>query len=259
MYLMVMARFPHIEAIVLAYSWGKHFYIYCVQLSQLSVVHYIDNEGVISNQFHLHDRRVHISGDLWDEKIAHFDTLCLQHFNQHDVRWLQAHPEARYESPTEYSLEESLHFLADDLAKLARQNTAAPDPFLSGWQTHPRDVFVRYRNRRIFDAIAQAAHRTTVWEMEQVSHRVSANHPVYLQYTLFIVLCYVTTEDLPRHTEDLVVDDISQPVFSKHINSDDFVPTDDSECFWSFSSAHCAYPEICEYRYAVGDLTPSQS
>mmetsp|Transcript_6411 Transcript_6411/g.7638 ORF Transcript_6411/g.7638 Transcript_6411/m.7638 type:complete len:158 (+) Transcript_6411:987-1460(+) len=119
-------------------SWGKHFYIYCVQLSQLSVVHYIDNKGVISNQFHLHDRRAHISGDLWDEKIAHFDTLCLQHFNQHDVRWLQAHPEARYESPTDYSLEESLHFLADDLAKLARQNTAAPDPFLSGWQNENR-------------------------------------------------------------------------------------------------------------------------
>jgi len=35
---------------------------------------------------------------FWDE-IAHFDNLFSQHFVQYEVRWIQAHPLARYESP----------------------------------------------------------------------------------------------------------------------------------------------------------------
>mmetsp|Transcript_12986 Transcript_12986/g.17385 ORF Transcript_12986/g.17385 Transcript_12986/m.17385 type:complete len:550 (+) Transcript_12986:1063-2712(+) len=160
----------HAAAINISYGYGKVsayrgecaglflgkalLYLLREQLSRLPVIHYIDNKGVISNHFHLHERRAHISGDLWDE-IAHFDHLCLRYFNSYDVRWLQGHPEARYESPTDYSLEEALHYLVDDLATKARQNRAAPDPFISGWQYHPRDVFIRYQGRPIFDGIAQ--------------------------------------------------------------------------------------------------------
>uniref|UniRef100_A0A7S3NPC1 Phospholipid:diacylglycerol acyltransferase n=1 Tax=Aureoumbra lagunensis TaxID=44058 RepID=A0A7S3NPC1_9STRA len=90
---------------------------------------------------------------------------------------------------------------------------------------------------------------TTIWEIESASHRSSANHPVYLHHLQRLVLNHIL--ETKNQTSISKAQDFFQ--------ANDFLPTDDSECFWSFAKAACAHPSICEYRYAVGDLSLSQS
>ena len=61
------------------------------QLSRLPVVHRADNQGAIINQQHLHVRPCVVSGDIWDEH-KHFVSLCIHHFGDYSVEWMQAQP-----------------------------------------------------------------------------------------------------------------------------------------------------------------------
>jgi len=125
-------------------------------------------------------------------------------------------------------------------------------------QDDPRvDVFETadvHRNR---------ARRTSLMEMHGVSHRGSAQHPVFVDMVVRRVRDHVrslleTTRELGLHHEDLL---------KLHLHRDnhylakatDFEPSSDADCLWSFAKSACAYPSHCEYRYHVGDLALSQS
>mmetsp|Transcript_4089 Transcript_4089/g.16467 ORF Transcript_4089/g.16467 Transcript_4089/m.16467 type:complete len:146 (-) Transcript_4089:222-659(-) len=100
--------------------------------------------------------------------------------------------------------------------------------------------------------------------MEGASHRTSANHPVYLDHLQRLLVDHAAAvkrakQTSPRGAEDLLASDVRMPLSSQFFEAEDFVPTDDSECFWSFLHTQCAFPGICEYRYHVGDLYLSQS
>ena len=100
---------------------------------------------------------------------------------------------------------------------------------------------------------------TIVAEMEGVSHRISASHPVYLQYLQLVIANYIHKNKPKLGHEDLDVDDVSSDLTKLLAEVKDHVPTDDSDCFWIYSRAACAYPGICEYQYKIGDLYLSQS
>ena len=116
---------------------------------------------------------------------------------------------------------------------------------------------------KTIDEKTGSASRTTIVEMEGVNHRGSANHPVYLEYLSLVLIDHILstrskTEDRP--TENLHRDDVKHGDLSALLlTQEDFTPTDDSDCFWSFANAACAYPGICEYQYRIGDLYLSQS
>lgn len=107
-----------------------------------------------------------------------------------------------------------------------------------------------------------AATRTTVMELEGVSHRGSANHPVYIDHLTLVLVDHILKNKYHGGVvteEDLRSDDVATDLSATLFEAQDFIPTDDSDCFWSFTNAACAYPGICEYQYRVGDLYLSQS
>mmetsp|Transcript_37456 Transcript_37456/g.120181 ORF Transcript_37456/g.120181 Transcript_37456/m.120181 type:complete len:312 (+) Transcript_37456:765-1700(+) len=117
-----------------------------------------------------------------------------------------------------------------------------------------------FESKRVDEATG-AATRTTVMEMEGASHRGSANHPVYVEHLQLVLVDHILkSKDSRGEREDLTPDDLDRGDLSAILfDVEDFVPTDDSDCFWSFTNAACAYPGICEYQYKIGDLYLSQS
>ena len=107
------------------------------------------------------------------------------------------------------------------------------------------------------------AKRTSIAELEGVSHRTTANHPVRIEFFQLLMIDEVTRmrDRIARDGRDdfLLEDVLEGDVSANLVEVADFLPTDDSECFWSFPKATCAYSGICEYQYKVGDLYLSQS
>mmetsp|Transcript_1754 Transcript_1754/g.6401 ORF Transcript_1754/g.6401 Transcript_1754/m.6401 type:complete len:592 (+) Transcript_1754:1-1776(+) len=105
-------------------------------------------------------------------------------------------------------------------------------------------------------ADGQATH-TEVWEMEGVSHRFSANDEVFLTHLERKLHEHMAATKSKREAGYLTENRHHDENLDIYLRCHE--PKSDLDCFWIYGAAKCEYPEHCEYRYVLGDLTLSQS
>ena len=100
----------------------------------------------------------------------------------------------------------------------------------------------------IFESRDKGRH-TEVWEMDDVPHKDSSNHNVFVLHFLREVDEYIKSAATTRGPDE------GRP--GTHVSG--FQPEGDAACYWDYAHARCRNPDACEYRYVKGDLHLTQS
>ncbi|ETV96537.1 hypothetical protein H310_10248 [Aphanomyces invadans] len=81
---------------------------------------------------------------------------------------------------------------------------------------------------------------TSVWELDRVQHREILSHPAFLR-------------ELKHELQQAFA------TGRAHASKSFRPPHHDSDCYWNYLGAQCAYSEYCQYDYKFGDVTLDQS